>query len=65
MAEITEKELNDLFALANTELKEAEVFGGDIVVLALNELRNGTEHRGERLWDALNYLTWGETMGRS
>ena len=45
MAEITEKELNDLFALANAELKEAEVFGGDIVVPALIELRNGTEHR--------------------
>jgi hypothetical protein len=45
MAEITEQELNDLFALANAELKEAEVFGGDIVVPALNQLRYGTEHR--------------------
>ncbi|MEO5331715.1 MAG: hypothetical protein H7839_06795 [Magnetococcus sp. YQC-5] len=45
MAEITEQELNDLFAIANAELKEAEALGGDIVVSALNELRNGTEHR--------------------
>lgn len=45
MAEITEQELNELFARANDELKEAEALGGDIVVPALNELRNGTEHR--------------------
>lgn len=45
MAEITEQELNDLFALANAELKYAETFGGDIAVPALNELRKGTEHR--------------------
>ena len=38
MAEITEKELNELFARANAELKEAEAFGTDIVVLALYDL---------------------------
>lgn len=45
MTEITEQELNDLFALANAELKEAEAIEGDILVPALNELRHGTEHR--------------------
>ena len=45
MTEITEQELNELFALANAELKEAEAFGGEIIVLALNELRHGSEHR--------------------
>lgn len=45
MTEITEQELNEFFALANAELKEAEAFGGEIVVHALNDLRYGSEHR--------------------
>ena len=45
MTEITEQELNEFFALANAELKEAESFGGEIIVHALNDLRYGSEHR--------------------
>ena len=45
MTEITEQELDELFALANAELKESETLGGDIVVSALNEFRFASEHR--------------------
>ena len=39
------KELDELFELANNELKLAEYTGDKIIVTALNDLRNGTEHR--------------------
>lgn len=42
---VTEQELDELFAIANAELKEAEAIDGEIIVPALNELRHGTEHR--------------------
>lgn len=45
MPEISEQELNELFSLANTELKETERIDSSISVVALNELRNGSEHR--------------------
>lgn len=41
----TEQELDELFALANAELKESEVLGGATVVSALNEFRYANEHR--------------------
>lgn len=41
----TEQELDELFALANAELKESEILGGATVVSALNEFRYANEHR--------------------
>jgi len=42
---ITDQELNELFAIANSEIIAAEALGGEITVSALNELRYGSEHR--------------------